>query len=269
MRLLPHVQGLHKEHAAQGLHIFTFERQGHDANAIRAAIDARGGAGYSVSAGGCNNSSGSGGIPVAWIIGVDGKVIWQGNPGSGSFDQTIKAELEKVKYPGLGKAEVHKDVDKAAKAFIGGDLDKARSEATGVMEDEKAETTAKADAEFVISKIVAAYKRHLTAATDLESKKRYLEAQAHWEWIESAFGSRSEEGTAAKDRLSEYRKDRAIKDEIKAQEELVKLREKLEGMAKANAPLDRRVKEVEKFAKKYEGSAAAERATTELADLLK
>lgn len=271
MRLLPHVQGLHKEHSAQGLHIFTFEHQGTAADQIRQAIEGRIGEapGYSVAAGGGNEYTGTGGIPVAWVIGVDGKVIFQGNPGSGAFDQAIKSELEKVKYPGLGKAEVHKDVDKAAKAFITGDLDKARSEATSVMNDEKAEDTAKADAEFVIGKVKRTYEAHLARAKDLEDKKRYYEAQAEWEWIEAHFGTRSEEGTAAKDRLAEYRKDKEIKDELKACEDFIKLREKLEEMAKAKAPLDRRLKEVEKFTKKYEGSAVAERAKTELADLLK
>ncbi|MGE0433749.1 MAG: hypothetical protein AB7K09_09060 [Planctomycetota bacterium] len=267
MRLLPHVQGLHKEHAAQGLHIFTFERQGSSADAIQAAVNGRGGAGYSISAGGCNNYNGSGGIPVAWIIGVDGKVIWQGNPGNATFDQTIKAELEKVKYPGLGKLSVHKDVDKAAKAFITGDLAKARDEVTKVIEDEKAEEEAKTDAQFVSDRISSAYQRHLTAAKDLEAKKRYVDAQGEWEWIIARFGTRSEEGTAAKDRLAEYKKDKDIKEEIKADEELSKLRIKLESMA--TTPLDRRLKEVEKFTKKYEGSAAAARAMTDLAELLK
>jgi hypothetical protein len=267
LRLFPHVQGLHKEHAAQGLHIFTFERQNSSAEVIRQTINSRGGAGYSVSAGGCNNYNGSGGIPVAWIVGVDGKVIWQGNPGSPAFDQTIKAELAKVKYPGLGKLDVHKDVDKAAKAFITGDLGKARDEATKVLEDEKADDAAKADATFVTDRINSAYQRHLTDAKALEDKKRYIDATVEWEWIIEHMGSRSDEGTAAKDRLAEYKKDKDIKEEVKADTELAKLRAKLESMA--TAPLDRRLKEVEKFTKKFEGSAAAARAATDLADLLK
>ncbi len=263
------MQGLHKEHGDDGLRIFTFERQGSSTPDIKKLIDSKGGAGYAVSAGGCNNYRGNGGIPVAWIIGVDGKVLFAGNPGSSAFDSIIKEELKKVPYPGVGRTDLHEDVEKAADEFVDHDYDKARSEATKVVEDEGAEETAKADAQYLIDRIVSVYKRHLDNAKDLESKKRYLAATAEWEWVIEAFGSRSEEGKAAKDRLSEYRKDKEIKEELKAEEELEKLREKLVAMKAGSAPLDKRLKEVERFAKKYEGTGAAGRANTELADLLK
>jgi hypothetical protein len=263
------VQGLHKEHSADGLRIFTFERQGSGSSQITDLINSKGGAGYSVSAGGCSAYRGNGGIPVAWIIDVTGRVIFAGNPGGTAFDNAIKEALKKVAYPGVGKEELHEDISKSVKEFIDHDYSKARDEATKVVESDKAEDAAKADATYMIERIAAVYKRHVDAAKDFESKKRYNDAKLEWEWVIDAFGSRSEEGKAAKDRLAEFNKDKDIKAELKAEEELGKLRTKLEQMAAAKAPLDRRLKEVEKFTKKYEGSGAATRANAELADLLK
>ncbi|MGE0432854.1 MAG: hypothetical protein AB7S36_11385 [Planctomycetota bacterium] len=261
---------MHKEHSADGLKIFTFERQGSPTAEITNLINGKGGAGYSISAGGCNAYRGNGGIPMAWIIDVTGRVIFAGNPGGSDFDNKIAEALKKVPYPGVGKDELHKDLDKAVKEFTTShDYAKARDEATKVIESDRSEEAAKTDATYMIERIATVYKRHLDAAKDFEAKKRYGDARAEWEWVIEAFGARSEEGKAAKDRITEYGKDKEIKEELKAEDELGKLRTKLEQMAAGKAPLDRRLKEVEKFTKKYEGTGAAGRANAELADLLK
>ncbi|MGE0434384.1 MAG: TlpA family protein disulfide reductase [Planctomycetota bacterium] len=269
LRLIPHMEHLYTEHEAtgQGLHIFTFERQNHDVDTVRSTVISRGGGSYPVSAGGCENYRGTGGIPMAWVIGVDGKIVFAGNPGNAAFDAAIKAELAKVKYPGLGKLDVHKDLDKAARAFSTGDYAKAVSEAQDTLNNEKADDAAKADATFIAERAASMHKSHLAAARAAEDKKKYLEAIAEYEWIVTHFGSRSDEGTAAKDRVAELKKDKDVKAEIKAWQELDKLSQKLTSMQ--TAPLDRRMKEVEKFVEKYEGSAAAAAAKTELANLLK
>ncbi|MCA8923340.1 MAG: redoxin family protein, partial [Planctomycetes bacterium] len=137
--LIPHVEKLQQTYGARGLHIFAFEAQNHSADEIRAKIAERGGKTYPVSAGGGNGYQGDGSIPVAWLIGVDGTVIWQGNPAAetAKLDRMIEEEVAKVRYPGMGRSEFHPEALKSVKAFMKQDLAGARDEARKLLANEK------------------------------------------------------------------------------------------------------------------------------------
>ncbi len=53
---------------------------------------------YTVGLGGGDGGYTSRGIPAAWLVGVDGKVLWQGHPSS-LPEKTLEAELKKVGKP--------------------------------------------------------------------------------------------------------------------------------------------------------------------------
>ena len=61
---------------------------------------------YTIGLGGGSGNYATRGIPAAWLIGADGKVVWAGNPGSLS-EKVIEGEIKKV---------VSSDATKAARA---------------------------------------------------------------------------------------------------------------------------------------------------------
>src|SRR5919108_5732406 len=116
-------------------------------------------------------------LPIVWIIGVDGKVAFHGMAG---YSEALDKELAKVKYPGLGKNEGHKDLEAAAKAFVEGKYAEAYKLAEGVSdttEDEKAE----ADADYIIARIDDRVGSPSVRAETAEIMKDYTLAMKCWE----------------------------------------------------------------------------------------
>lgn len=258
--LIPHVEKLQQTYGKRGLHIFTFEAQNHSAEQIKAKVSERGGKTYSVSAGGGNNYRGDGGIPVAWLIGVEGKVIWQGNPAAetSKLDNLIEQEIAKVRFPGLGKTDFAPEALKAVKLYMGKDFAKARAEAQELADDEKASAQARQDGAFLVAKVDELAARQRELAERYTAEGNYLGAYETLAWFAKHFKG-SEEGDAAKEKLKAFKKDKQLKRELKAAVALQKLLAKLQGQ-----PADVRAKVLEKFAasKKIEGTAAASRATS-------
>ncbi|MGE0707583.1 MAG: redoxin family protein [Planctomycetota bacterium] len=250
---IPHIEKMQNTYGSRGLHIFTFERQNHTADQVKAAITESKGGSYPVSAGGGDGYRGDGTIPVAWLIGVDGKVIWQGNPAAagGQLDQLIEGELAKVRFPGLGKNDFHKDVVPAAKAYMKQDLSGARDLAKKALEKSE-DAQAKADAQFLVDKVDELAKKQLERLESLKSEGNLIEAYELLNWFSGAF-KKSEEGEKAKAALAELKKDKTFKKELEAAKKL----EKVLAMIKAKPQY--RVALLEKFLKdkKVEGTRAA------------
>lgn len=249
-RLIPHLNSLHKEYGDKGLHIFAFHRQGGTDEALTTFCN-NNGIVYPVASSGAGSYNTGGGIPKCWIIGVEGKVVYAGHPGSA--DSYIKDELAKVKYLGLGKADIHEELDGAAKAYVEGDLEKAREEALEVKADEADDEQAVSDADFILEKVKTSYDNMLRIAEDAEGSENYLKAQRAYEQIEEAFG-KAEEAEKAEAKLDGFKDDKVIRDEIKAAESLEKIAEKLEGKDAEDI-----TKNLDRFlaSSKYEGTFAA------------
>lgn len=283
MRSIPHLNGLQAKFGQKGLVMLTFHAQQATAKELQDFVKEHKII-YPVSDGGGNSFTGGSGIPIGWLIGVEGKVIWQGNPAgeSGKVDKLIEDEIKKIKYPGLGKLDVDPRVAGAATAFAGKQYDKARTDAgkllerAGVTADQVNEageddksiktgegdtakevelTPALRDAAFIVRRVTETYAGLKSKAEDLEKSKDYLDSQRIWTEVTQQFGKRSEEGTFADEKLKEYRKDKEIQKEIKAQAELATLMTRL-----ANARAELRKTELEAFAKKNDGTRAAEKA---------
>lgn len=262
--LIPHLQKLWDEHAGKGLHVFAFEAQNHSPEEIKACLTQNGHKSYPVSAAGANNYQTNGGIPHGWLIGVDGKVIWEGNPGDGKFDQILQAELAKVRFPGLGRNDFDKAVGKALTLYGKRDLGGARREAQKVAANEKADEQARADGQWLVERFTKLAEEQLALAESYLGERRYLEAQEVLTWLARSF-KKEPEGDAAEERLDGF-KDPAVKKELEAAKKLHKLLAQLEGR-----PAAERRAVLEKFARddKVEGTRAAEEATAAAASASK
>ena len=156
---MPSLKRLWEENKDKGLHIIHVESQGHTDAEVRAFCK-KNGVTFPNST---NRSSfsafpGDNGLPYAYVIGVDGKVKFQGR---GDYKSVIHAELAKIRYPGLGKLSVEKDIHKAATLFGAKNFAKAISEAEKQLGKlEESESAAIADAKFVIERAHKVADRH-------------------------------------------------------------------------------------------------------------
>jgi hypothetical protein len=263
VKALPSVQGLWEKYKDQGLHIFLVESQGGTKDSLEQYAKDKGLTFPIAIRNDCdfNQYKGGNGLPYAFVVGPDGKVAWQGRKG---YAAVIAEQLERIKYPGLGKFEVNEECDKAATLFSEKEYGKAREEAMDVKEDEADNPEAVADAEFIIKRVDEKVASLNAAVDDAISKKRYLDAVRLLEELEGkAFKGMDEVQEAAEKRREELEDDDEIKDEIKAWEKLEKT---LESNEKARSDEQRRSNLI-KFWEKYEGTAAAEEARR-LADAL-
>lgn len=73
---------------------------------------------YTIGLGGGHGNYPARGIPAAWLIGADGKVVWQGHPSSLS-DKVIEEELRKVKLDDAQKESRAGKALEKAEALIG------------------------------------------------------------------------------------------------------------------------------------------------------
>lgn len=254
LALIPHIQQLQDEFGGKGLHIFAFEAQNHSADEIRSTVTARGGRTYPVSSNAANNYQTNGGIPHGWLIGVDGKVIWEGNPGDGRFDQVLRAEMAKVRFPGLGRNDFDKALSKSLQAYSRRDIGTARKEAQKVLDGNRSSDEAKADAQYVLERYQQLLDAQWALAQQYEAEKRYLDAQEIYGWLAGTM-KREELGQQADERLDAMKSDKEIERELDAAKRLRALMAQLQGR-----PAEERRANLERFAQdeKFRGTRAAD-----------
>ncbi|MCA8912442.1 MAG: hypothetical protein KDB82_12110 [Planctomycetes bacterium] len=253
MKALPSVEALWKNNKDRGLHVFLVECQGHGEEELRKYAASKGLTFPIPIRNKCDfgGYQGGSGLPYAWVIGPDGKVVWQGRKG---YDAVCVQQLERIKYPGLGKLEVAPECEKAATEFAGGKYAAAREEAVKVKEKDADNEAAVADAQFIIDRVDAKVAELRAKIDDAKAKRRYLDAVNLLEELSGKAFKGMEVADKAKDEAKELKKEQ--KDEIKAWEQLEKtiaVNEKIDDAEKKK-------KNLEKFCDKYEGTAAAEEA---------
>lgn len=196
------------------------------------------------------------GLPYAFVVGVEGDVIWQGRRG---YKQVIHDEMKKVRYPGLGKAKVAKKLQEAAGLFAQGKFAKAAEKAESVMGKSEDDAEIATDGKHIVSK-VAAMKAKLHAKVERYKKEReFAKALASLQKISAGFKG-TPEGAAAKTSLKELRKDKTVRNELKAFATLESIQKKFGTMSDAN----KKRAMLEGFMKQYEGTKAAEHAKRQL-----
>jgi hypothetical protein len=261
VKALPSNQAFWKEIEPKGVHMFMVHGQDEDKDWMENYAKARGLTFPIAMQGECDFEKYDGGvrnhIPYAYVIGPDGKVVWQGEKG---YEAQVRAQLARIKYPKLRRMDVAPEVVAAATAFEAGEIADAREAAIKVRDAAAEETPARTDAEYVIEKIDAHLAELRTRIDELKAARRYHEVLPLLEQLSGAAYKGLPQSDEAATELKALKADKAVKEELKAWEQLAKM---LEGNAKAKTDADRR-KNIEKFVKKYEGTAAAEEAAAML-----
>jgi hypothetical protein len=199
---------------------------------------------------------GSGGIPHAYLIAPDGKVVWDGHPASLSNGQ-IEKLLRKAKDFYVRK--VVREVKPAAAAFSKGKLVEAEELANAIKEKEGAGRESVVDAEYVLGRVAAmrvAWNHKVESGTKAGLYLDVFEALGR---IQKHFAG-TEEARAAGTKLAELKANRDVKVELKASKALEKLAEQKTKAGTSDRKLDTVRKKVERFIRKYERTKAAERA---------
>ncbi len=155
-------------------------------------------------------------LPKTYVIGVDGRVVWEGGFG---YDEVLKQELAKVRYPGLFQQEVKRGLVPAAKAFAAGKLGKALVEAERALASQRDDERADADARLIVRR-AEEVERHLRGEADVARReRRYATALFCLEEISMRFSGHPL-GAAAAAELKELARDAGVKREVQASREL-------------------------------------------------
>lgn len=256
---MPHLQRFWNESKDKGLHVFHIESQGHTREQVEDFCKDRKVTFPQTLRDGSDFGSfpGGNGLPYAYIIGVDGKVLWQGRSG---YMEVLARELEKVRYPGLGKQEVAAPVQKAATLFGARRYAQAMKEAQKVVDAGGDEATL-SDAQRVLARAqkIADYQRGLVEST--RAAEDYLLTIEALTSLSTWF-KENEIGEQAKSELAEMKKDKQVKQSLQADEAWAKVAEDLVKYA----PADQK-KVIEGFLKKFDGTRAAKQAKEHLAKI--
>ncbi len=210
MRLVPHLVQLHEEKKDKGLNIIALTNN--DRGTLEKFV-AEKGITYPIAIGG-GGAYGVSGIPHAYLIGADGKVVWEGNPSGANLDAMIDAELEKVRF--FPEADYSKRFNGALSACQKKDWTKALKEADKIAADEKRST----EEDIANATALRAYIEGL-AADLLEEAKGAAETNDYFA-AARAFGALEKqfEGLEASEEaektLKAWKKDKAIKKALKA-----------------------------------------------------
>ncbi len=212
--LLGRLQRLEDDHGERGLRVIALLAEAPQAAEVRAAVRGRT---YPIAAGVAKYDAG-GALPRGWLIGLGGRVIWAGDPRDEALAEALEPELRKVRYPGLGRSELHEALHGALRRYLKGDLAGARREARALA----AAGTAVADATYLAERITRIAARRLARAKGLAQERRYARAVALYTTLAKTFGEEAE-GRQAAARLRELRRDEAVIRELKAASSLRKL----------------------------------------------
>lgn len=264
MRQLPQLQKLYEKYRGRGLHMFHVESQHHSFENVQAFLKLRGVSFPNPILDWCDfpliggNAAFNWGynpakLPKTYIIGVDGRVIWEGRFG---YDEVLEKELKKVRYPGLFKRTVEPALRPAAKLFAKGRYADAQAEAEKQLERTEQERQ-RADAEWIIRRVGEILARWQQQIAEAREARRFADALALLEKLADRFEG-SAPGKAARRKAQELSKDADVKREIEASEALDELfrRQGSKG-GKARAELAKRLR---KFAQERAGLWAADQA---------
>jgi len=197
---------------------------------------------------------GSGGIPHAYLVAPDGKVVWDGHPAS-LPNGTVEKLLSKTKD--FYARKVVRQLKPAASAFSKGKLAEAEKLAEQVREA-ASDNAVIDDAKYVIGR-VATVRNAWTARIERGTKDGlFADVIEALKKIEKHFaGTRGAADATAK--IAELNADPTVKAELKASKALDKLYKENQ-KASSRKKKQALAKKVERFQKKYAGTKAADRA---------
>ncbi len=95
---MPHLTELVKKYGKKGFNVLSITNESRETVLKYMAQLNTADIGYTIGLKGGHGGFKTQYIPHAWLVGVDGTVLWQGNPG-GLSDKAIEAELKKIEKP--------------------------------------------------------------------------------------------------------------------------------------------------------------------------
>lgn len=151
------------------------------------------------------------GIPHAWLISADGRVVWEGHPSSLSVTQ-IEEELKKVRVvPDLGLSEKFKKVDAYLKA---GAISKALKDLERAEGDEDEATAT--EAKEAKAKLMEYGSKQVSRAEAMGKEEYFVDAMKILQEMEKSFKG-TEVGDKSGQIYDDWNKDKKIKEQIKAE----------------------------------------------------
>jgi hypothetical protein len=149
---------------------------------------------------------GVGGIPQAFLVNVDGRVIWEGHPGGGEYENLLKQELVQTNTY-VPPKELHASLKQAVAKAKDGQFAEAIKLARGA-------EAAGDDAKVLIDGITAKAKARLARAQKLnEAEGRTYEALQMLQDLAKRYAG-LEEATTAKTLSEQWTKDKAMAEAI-------------------------------------------------------
>ena len=216
---------------------------------------------FLVAVGGGANGYQTRGIPAAWLVAPNGKIVWKGHPSQVKNDMIEKHIKDVILKP---KFKLSKDLKRANKHLNAGSYGKGLVELEKVIaktDDDSVITEAK-DA---IAKVNQFGEEELNAVEDYAKAGFYIDAMSKLKGLTKSF-----KGTALGDRATtkydEWKKDKTIKLEIDGAETIAAAKElmnkaKYKDAARALAKITK--------SKKYNGTKAQSRAQDLLDEVMK
>ncbi|MBK8206826.1 MAG: redoxin domain-containing protein [Planctomycetes bacterium] len=257
MKALPSNQALWNEFKDRGLHMFLINCQDSTKEEMEKYALARGLTMPIAIHLECDFIKYDGGqrlhLPYSYVIGPDGKVAWQG--GGDGYVAEVRKQLARIKYVKLRRMEIAPELVPAATQFEAGEYAAARAAALKIKEAAPNDA-AVADAEYVVTAVDDHVMKLRLKIDELKAGRRYHEAIPMLEALAGKAYKGLPLGDEAGEELKELKKDKQVKEELKAWDQLAKTHE---ANKKAKSDEERRTN-LEKFIKKYEGTAAAEEA---------
>jgi hypothetical protein len=168
-------------------------------------------------------------VPYVWVVGVDGTIAYAGSISEPKLAETVRDEAKKVRYPGLGRAEFDRGLQKALDKYKRSDLEGARKEAQKVVDDPKAAEAAKADAADLLARLTRIGLGQRRQAEYFEGLTgRQARGLALWEEIAERW-KKEPEGVHAKARADALSKDPELAKERTAEKAWRQLEKQLKG----------------------------------------
>lgn len=180
------------------------------------------------------------GIPAAFLIGPDGRLVWAGHPGGGDFSQLIPDLL--AQQTAFNPGEFSEGVAKAAQYCRDGKLGKAYAEASRRVDSAPA-------AQGLLDALNDRMEALDAGVLALGEEGRYQEAYDRMEEYVKISGKHPMASTWS-ERMKSWKKDRSLKDAFKIDADRLKVEQMLLGGHK-----DRAKQQIRRLLKKAEGMA--------------
>jgi hypothetical protein len=215
---------------------------------------------YLVAFGGGAGGYSSQGIPAAWLVGPDGKVVWKGHPAELKAE-TIESNLKNVRLrPKFAFSS--DDLKKAGKLLEAGNFGKGLTELDKVIAANE-DAAAVEQATAARTQVLAYGEDELKAVDDYATAGYYTEGLRKLQELGAAFKG-TEIGDRAEEKEGVWKKDDKIKAELEGSEAIAQAKDLIGRRGYKDAA--RLLVQVTR-GKKFEGTKARERAESLLKEV--